>query len=722
MDGTDEELVLRTRTGDTSAFAELVRRYRDAAYGAAWSVIGEACEATEVAQDALFRAYRRLDQLREPSRFAGWLCRITMNLARNRVARARPTEASVSQEALEALRCPGPSGEAVAEEAEAIALVQGLMQMLPGAQRLTFALFYIGGYSEKELSAMLGLPVGTIKSRLSHARSRLKKEVVQMTKSILNKHKPDADFWRSATGIVTGRATSAATKAPVEGAHVSLRSAVGGAGAEVTTGPDGTWRAEQLVPDAYQITARHPDFADKRYREETVKIGPAVVVRPGQTVRGVDVQLDPGASISGRAVAADGSPVANAVVLALHWVDPYGEGACFHRGGYTTTDSDGRFGLDSLALGDYVVGVQQTPQRPLCYFPGTFSLHDADRVEASADKLRDDLVIRVPESGSVNLGVRVTDSQTAEAIAGARVLVNRRDAFMWEQFEGQTDDRGSYETPFLTRGSFQVTVGAEEQGYPRWSKWIDVQGDDTHVEVAFELPGGAVFEGEVVAQDGSELPAIEELSCRFTPSQPADLDGRAPGRTDFAVIRCDAPAWRYLGLYEGFQAESVRADGGRIVSPPVTPGSVQIHVDTRDNEWRVIQVSVGGKRLGGGETYRCSAAERVNTLKIVVGTNLGVVTGRVVTSADKSPLEGVWVHLSRQDGEPFRRVPLPTDAAGTFLFQAVPAGPYVIGVARLQGEGAPLEEQSSRVTVVDPGSVVHLDLVLAGKSTDRDPS
>lgn len=539
-----------------------------------------------------------------------------------------------------------------------------------------------------------------------------------MTKNILNQHKPDADFWRSATGTVTGRVTCAATKAPVAGAQMSLRSAVGEAGAEATTGPDGTWRAEQLVPDAYQIAVRHPDFADKRYREETVKIEPAVVVRPGQTVRGVDVELDPGASIRGRAIAADGSPVADALVLALHWADPYGEGAFFHRGGYTSTDSDGRFSLDSLSPGEYVVGVQQTPQRPLCYFPDTFSLHDADRVEASAERLGDDLVIRVPESGTANLGVKVTDSQTAVAIAGARVLVNRRDAFMWEQFEGQTDDQGLYQTPFLSRGGFQVTVGAEEQGYPRWSKWIDVQGDDRDVEVGFELPQGAVFEGEVITEDGSELPAIEEISCVFTPSPPADVDGHAPGRTDFAVIRCDEATWRYLGLYEGFQAESVRAVDGRIVSPPVTPGPVQISVDTRDNQWRVVQVSAEGKRLGGGDTYQCRAAERVNTLKIVLGTNLGVVTGRVVTSMDKSPIEGVWVHLSRQDEEPFRRVPLPTDATGSFLFQAVPAGRYVIGVARRQGESTPIEEQSRRVAVVDPGRVVHLDLVVADNSVE----
>lgn len=74
MKPSDEELVQRALEGDAGAFAELVERYRDAAYGIALHVLGDPHEASEVAQDAFIRAWKALGQLREPARFAAWLC------------------------------------------------------------------------------------------------------------------------------------------------------------------------------------------------------------------------------------------------------------------------------------------------------------------------------------------------------------------------------------------------------------------------------------------------------------------------------------------------------------------------------------------------------------------------------------------------------------------------------------------------------------------------
>ncbi|MHC4481172.1 MAG: RNA polymerase sigma factor, partial [Planctomycetota bacterium] len=222
MSGTDGGLVERTRDGDAQAFAELVERYRDAAYGAALHVLADPSAAAEVAQDAFFRAYRCLDQLRDPGRFSAWLCRIARNLARNRLAQRRRMPALASLEDVPEPVNPDPSAPRSAQEAEVVGLIRQLMQRLPDEQRLTFTLFYVDGYSHRDLSQMLGVPVGTVKSRLSNARSRLRKEVVTMAKRVLEEHKPDAEFWRSATGSAGGRVTSAATGEPIEGAEVRL--------------------------------------------------------------------------------------------------------------------------------------------------------------------------------------------------------------------------------------------------------------------------------------------------------------------------------------------------------------------------------------------------------------------------------------------------------------------------------------------------------------------
>ena len=223
MRHTDKELVVRTLDGDTGAFTALVNRYRDAAYGIALHVLGEPHAAAEVAQDAFFRAYRNLHQLREPGRFAPWLCRIVMNLARDRLAIRGSAPALASLEDAEELADPRSRGAEDAEESEVADLIRQLMQKLPDEQRLTFTLFYIDGYSYGDLSDMLGVPVGTVKSRLSHARSRLRKEVVKVAEDILKENRPDAEFWRSATGAVTGRVTSAATGAPIQGAKIECQ-------------------------------------------------------------------------------------------------------------------------------------------------------------------------------------------------------------------------------------------------------------------------------------------------------------------------------------------------------------------------------------------------------------------------------------------------------------------------------------------------------------------
>ena len=189
MDRTDEELVLRSQDGDTEAFAELVRRYQDAVYAIGLHVLDGPHEAAGVAQDALVRAYQCLDQLREPSRFSSWLCRIATNLARRRLSSKRKATGVVSLDAVDEMPDSQPSSSKVAEKSELVTLVRQLLEKLADEQRLTFTLFYVNGYSERDLSQMLEVPVGTVKSRLRSARSKLKKEILHVAREVMKENK-----------------------------------------------------------------------------------------------------------------------------------------------------------------------------------------------------------------------------------------------------------------------------------------------------------------------------------------------------------------------------------------------------------------------------------------------------------------------------------------------------------------------------------------------------
>ncbi len=716
LQGTDEELVEATRAGDVHAFAELVERYRDAAYGIALHVLGEPGEAAEAAQDAFFRAYRCLSQLRDSARFSAWLCRIALNLARRRLARRRSAPVVTSLEEVGEVGDPGPSGGEAAERSEVVDIIRQLMQKLPDEQRLTFTLFYVDGYTHKELSEMLTVPVGTVKSRLSSARSRLKEEVVQMARKAMQESRPDAEFWRSATGAISGLVKEAATGKPIQDCRIELAEAQTSTRASTQTDAEGNWEAKELMPGAYAVTARHEAYVPQRYPSDRPgMIGrTSVVVRPGQTVREVDFELQPGAFIDGIVLGPDNAPLVDAAVGVFREREPIGEDVRFSNvpSAGRRTGADGSFKTGPLAAGNYALAVTTGQRdewglsRPACFYPGTYSLHDAEWLKTSAGATLNDVLIRLPEAGGVRLRVRVSDAESGLPISGARVLVIRRDV-LTDWFTGQTDEDGWFSSEFLTRGPWQITAGAPDQDYARWSNWVDVAAGDSQIERCIALARGAVFEGRIATEDAQEFPPLARLTYTFWPVLPQEVEGHP------AWCSWDRDGAHYCWMIQkGPQPEMAAPDGaGRLLSPPIWPGAVKISAEIADRDWRLTGIHVGQRHLSSGETVECARGERVGSFKIVLGTNLGVVAGRVLSLADKTPLAGAWVHLRREDGEPIRIRGAETDRTGSFVVHSVPAGPYSLSVARSQHE--PPEEGPKRDIIVQPGGVVHLDLVLA---------
>ncbi|WP_373650969.1 MULTISPECIES: RNA polymerase sigma factor [unclassified Schlesneria] len=172
-------IVLEAQAGNRAAFGELVRLFQSTVYAIALRRLRNQAEASELTQDVFVQAMRKLDQLREPERFPGWLKRITVRLAINRAVRRPPV---VSQDPV----------TLVSVDAEAQSPLDGLMsderadQVWGGLKRLrtldrqTLVAFYFEGQSLIEMSDRFRSPIGTIKRRLHTARIRLREELAQL--------------------------------------------------------------------------------------------------------------------------------------------------------------------------------------------------------------------------------------------------------------------------------------------------------------------------------------------------------------------------------------------------------------------------------------------------------------------------------------------------------------------------------------------------------------
>ncbi len=179
---TDEqmiELVLRAQSGDRDAFGELAAQFQPTIYATVLRRLRNQAEALEVTQDVFVQAMRKLDQLREPERFAGWLRRIAIRMSINRAVR-RPHEMTGNATAFADHDEDAPSPLEDILRRERSVQVWGGLKRLRDLDRRTLIAFYIEGQSLKQMSAEFDSPIGTIKRRLHTARNRLRDELTSM--------------------------------------------------------------------------------------------------------------------------------------------------------------------------------------------------------------------------------------------------------------------------------------------------------------------------------------------------------------------------------------------------------------------------------------------------------------------------------------------------------------------------------------------------------------
>jgi RNA polymerase sigma-70 factor (ECF subfamily) len=174
------QLVLAAQSGDRHAFGQLFERFERTVFAISLRRLRNFNEAQELTQDVFVQAMTKLDQLREPERFAGWLRSITHRMAINRMVRkgpAIPTE----PETMEANCVEYATPLSVVLQNERHTQVRAGLSRLRELDRETLEAFYVKGHSLIEMSDEFDAPLGTIKRRLHVARKRLAKEVEPMT-------------------------------------------------------------------------------------------------------------------------------------------------------------------------------------------------------------------------------------------------------------------------------------------------------------------------------------------------------------------------------------------------------------------------------------------------------------------------------------------------------------------------------------------------------------
>jgi RNA polymerase sigma-70 factor (ECF subfamily) len=178
----DLTLVAQAQRGDVEAFNALVLRYQTAMYNLAFRLLDDADLAADATQDAFIAAFQHLQQFRG-SNFRAWLARIVTNTCYDALRRRR--RAPLSLEALSAERADGADQPALISDAddspEQLAMrralsdaIQACLNQLPLSFRTVAILSDVQDYSYDEIALALNLSLGTVKSRLSRARQKLR--------------------------------------------------------------------------------------------------------------------------------------------------------------------------------------------------------------------------------------------------------------------------------------------------------------------------------------------------------------------------------------------------------------------------------------------------------------------------------------------------------------------------------------------------------------------
>ncbi|MEW6540400.1 MAG: sigma-70 family RNA polymerase sigma factor [Bacillota bacterium] len=176
------KLVQRAQRGDTAAFEELVRQYQDRIYALSYHLSGNQADAEDLAQEAFVKAFYGLKGFRNEADFGTWLHRITVNLWINVRRRERQTVSldepvqTGDGEVQRELAATAEEPPEVLERKEFQRFVQRALGEISREHRVVLVLREMHDYSYEEIARVLDCSLGTVKSRISRARTALKEK------------------------------------------------------------------------------------------------------------------------------------------------------------------------------------------------------------------------------------------------------------------------------------------------------------------------------------------------------------------------------------------------------------------------------------------------------------------------------------------------------------------------------------------------------------------
>jgi len=177
-------LVLRLKEGDERAFVEAYHLYKDFVYTLAFKLLNDKAEAMDITQEVFVTLFRKVGAFRGDSQLKTWLYRVAINQAANRNRwwkrrfRHRTVSLDLASRATMAIRpvfhsdCRSPAVECYSRELREA--LQKSIQELPFDQRVAVILRDVDGFTYEEISELTGANIGTVKSRISRAREKLR--------------------------------------------------------------------------------------------------------------------------------------------------------------------------------------------------------------------------------------------------------------------------------------------------------------------------------------------------------------------------------------------------------------------------------------------------------------------------------------------------------------------------------------------------------------------
>ncbi len=169
-------LLERARAGEEAAFRELVERYTSRVFALVRNLVRDAVDAEDVTQEVFYKVYAKLETFREDSSFYTWLYRVAFNTATDHLKRRRH-EREIQVEDFAFL----PVADDAETPAESVgrrdlrAEIRSAMARLPEKFRTILVLRELEGLAYEEISAVLGIAIGTVESRIFRAREKLKR-------------------------------------------------------------------------------------------------------------------------------------------------------------------------------------------------------------------------------------------------------------------------------------------------------------------------------------------------------------------------------------------------------------------------------------------------------------------------------------------------------------------------------------------------------------------